>query len=83
MDVLPTPPSPIIKKSSKLPRMEYHTAPPTRVDPNEESEYREHIPTCPIQTTIPSAVTRGKYTKKLKELVKQRHRGHNTRKNMT
>ena len=31
-DALPTPPDSIMKKMTKLPRVEYHTAPPPRVD---------------------------------------------------
>ena len=67
-----------MKKSTKLPRVEYKTAPPPRVDKNEESKNREQKLTITIQTTPPSAATRGKYTKILTELVKQRRCGHYT-----
>ena len=39
-DTLPTLPSPLTKKSYKLPRVEYQTAPTLRVYLDEESEYR-------------------------------------------
>ena len=39
-DALPNPPSSIIKKSTKLPRAEDQTAPPPRVDPDEEYNNR-------------------------------------------
>ena len=48
MDKLPTPLAPLMKKSSKLPKVEYKTAPPPRVDPDEESKDREQKPTIPI-----------------------------------
>ena len=37
---LPTPPSPLMKKIYKLPRVEDHTDPPPREYPDEESKYR-------------------------------------------
>ena len=58
-DTLPTPPSQLTKKSSKLPRVEYQTAPPPRVDPDEESKNREQKLPSPIQKTPPSSATRG------------------------
>ena len=36
MDALPTPPESLMEKRTKLPRVEYQTAPPPRVDPDEE-----------------------------------------------
>ena len=77
-DALPTPPDLLMKKSTKLPRVEDHTAPPPGVNPDEESKDIEQKTPSTIQTTPPSASTRGKYTKTLKELVKQRRRGHYT-----
>ena len=47
-----------MKKSTNLPRVEYHTAPPPRVDADEESKNREQKLPSPIQTTPPSAATR-------------------------
>ena len=82
-DALPTPPSPLMKKSSKLPRVEDQTAPPPREDLDEEYQDIEQKLTSPTKTTSPSAATREKWTKTLKELVKQRRRGHYTGKNMT
>ena len=78
MEALPTHPDLLTKNSNKLPRLEYQTAPPPRVDPDKESKDREHKLPIPIQTTPPSVVTMEKYTKNLKELVKQRHCGHYT-----
>ena len=72
-----------MKKSTKLPRVEDQTAPPPRVDPDEEYKNREQKLLNPIQATPSSEATRKKYTKKLKELVKQRRRGHYTGKIMT
>ena len=40
-DALTTPPSPLMKKSSKIPRVEDQTAPTPRVDTHEESKYIE------------------------------------------
>ena len=67
-----------MKNSTKLPRVEDHTAPPPRVNPDEGSKERKQKTPSPIQTTPPSAATRVKYTKKLKELVKLHCRGHYT-----
>ena len=72
------PPDSLMKKRTKLPRVEDQTAPPPRVDPDKESENREQKIPSPIQTTPPSEATRKKYNKKLKELVKQRRRCHYT-----
>ena len=71
-----TAPDFITKKSTKLPMVEDQTPPPTRVDTDEESKNREQKLPSKIHTTPPSAATRENYTKKLKELVKQRCRGH-------
>ena len=65
-----------MKKSTKVPRMEDQTAPPPRVDPDEESKDRYQKLFSPIQTTPPSAATREKHTKKLKNLVKQLRHGY-------
>ena len=77
-DAFPTPPDSLMEKTTKLPRVEYQTAPPPRVDPDEEYNSREQKLPSPIQTTPASEATRKKYTKKSKELVKQRRRGHYT-----
>ena len=69
-------PYPLMKNSSKLPRVEYQTAPPPRVDPYDEYKYRVQKLTSPTQANQPSAATRKKIHQKLKELVKQRRRGH-------
>ena len=39
-DALPTPPDSLMNKRTKIPRVEDQTAPPTRVDPDEESNNR-------------------------------------------
>ena len=67
-----------MKERTKLPRVEDQTAPPPRVDPDEESRNREHKLPSPIQATPSSEATSKKYTKKLKELVKQRRWAHYT-----
>ena len=67
-----------MKKSTKLPRVEDQTAPHPRVDPDGESKNRDQKLPSPIQATPSSEATRKKYTKKLKELVKQRRRGQYT-----
>ena len=55
-----------MNNSSKLPRVEYQTALPPRVDPDEEyNNIYKKLPSQ-IQITIPSAATREKYTNKLK-----------------
>ena len=77
-DEMPNPPPPLIKKSSELPKVEDQTAPHPRVDTEKKYEYREQKLPSPTQTTPTSSATREKYTKKLKELVKQRRRGHYT-----
>ena len=58
--------------------MEDQTAPPPRVDPEEESKGRQQKIPSPTHATPPSAAKRKKYTNKLNELVKQRRRGHYT-----
>ena len=65
-DTLPTPPALPTKNITKVPRVEDQMAPPPRVDPYDEYKYREQKLPSPIQTTPPSAATRGEYTKKLK-----------------
>ena len=65
-DALPTPPAPLMNKISKLTSVEDHTTPPPQVDPDEEYKDKDQKISIPIQTTPPSAVTREKYTKKLK-----------------
>ena len=77
-DALPTPPDWLMKKMTKLPRVEDQTTPPPRVDPDEESKNREHKLPSPTQLTPSSEATRKKYTKTLKELVKQCRQGHYT-----
>ena len=77
-DALPTPQDPLIKRSTKLTSVEYYTAQHQRVDSEKESKNREQKIPISVQTTPPSASTRGKYTKTLKKLVKQRRWGHYT-----
>ena len=72
------PPDSLMKKMIKLLRVEDQTAPPPRVDPDEESKNREQKLPSPIRATPSLEATRKKYTKKLKELVKQHLRGHYT-----
>ena len=67
-----------MKKTTKLPRVEDQTAPPPSVDPGKESKNREQKLPSPTQATPESEATRKKCTKKLKELVKKRRRGHYT-----
>ena len=75
-DALPTLLDLLMNNSTKLLRVEDQTNPPPKVGPDEKSKDIEQKLPSPIQTTEPSAATRGKYTKTLKELVKQRRRGH-------
>ena len=82
-DALPIPPRLSNEKRNKLPRVEDHTAPSPNVDPDQESNSREQKLPSPVQTTPSSEATRKKYTQNLKELVKQRRRGHYTGKSMT
>ena len=65
-----------MKKRNKLPRVGDQTAPPPMVDPDEESKNREQKLPIPIQANPSSEATWKKYTKTLKEPVKQRLRGH-------
>ena len=74
----PTPPDLIINKGTKIPKVEDQTAPHPRVHTDEEYKNREKKLPSPTHTTPPSEATRRKYTKKLKELVKQRRRDHYT-----
>ena len=64
-----------MNKRTKLPRVEDQTDPPPRVDLDKESGNRKKKLPSPIQTTPSVESTRKKYTKKLKELVKQRCQG--------
>ena len=48
------------------------------MDPDEKSKNREQKLPSPIQANPSSEATRKKHTKTLKELVKQRRRGHYT-----
>ena len=68
---LPTSPDSLMKKRTKLPRVEDQTAPPPRVDPDEKYNNRDQKLPSPIQTTPSSEETRKKYTKTSKETVKQ------------
>ena len=77
-DALQTPQYSLMKKRTKLLRVEDNTYPPPRVDPDEKSNNREHKLPNPIQTNPSSAATRENYTNKYKEPVKQRCRGHYT-----
>ena len=61
-DALPAPKSPLIKKSSKLPRVEDQTDQPPRMDPYEESKDIEQRSPSTTQATRPSGATRGRYT---------------------
>ena len=72
-----------MRKRTKLPRVEDQTAPPPRVDPDEEYNNIDQKLPSPIHTTPSPEATKKKYTKKLKKLVKQRRRGHYTGKSMT
>ena len=74
----PPPPDSIMKKRTKLPRMEDHTDPPARLDTDKEYNNREQKLPIPIQTTPPPEATWGKYTKSFKKLVKQYPQGHYT-----
>ena len=62
----PPPPDSIMKKRTKLPRMEDHTDPPARLDTDKEYNNREQKLPIPIQTTPPPEATWGKYTKSFK-----------------
>ena len=65
-----------MKKSTKVPRVGDHTDLLSRVDTDKKYKNREQKLPSPIHTNPPPSATRGKYTKKLMELVKQRLRGH-------
>ena len=65
-DALLTPPELLMKKRTKLPRVEDQISPPPRVDPDKESNNREQKLPSIIQISPPSSATRGKYTKTLK-----------------
>ena len=77
-DALPTSPDLLMKKSSKLPRVEDHMDPTPRVE--SEKEYKDRDQKLPSKThaTPPSVTKKKRYTKKMKKLVKQLHRGHGT-----
>ena len=75
---LPHHPDSLMKKRTTLPRVEYQTAPPPRVDPDEESKNRETKLPSQIQAAPASEATMKIYTKKSKELVKQRRQDHYT-----
>ena len=57
-DALLTPPDSLMKKMTKLPSVEDQTAPPPRVDPDEESNNREKKLPSQIQTIPSSEATR-------------------------
>ena len=57
-DTLPTPPDSLMKKMTKLPRVEYQTALSPRVYPDKESYNREQKLPSPIQTTPSLEATR-------------------------
>ena len=57
MDTLPTPTDLLMKKSTKIPKMAYHTAPPPRVDSDEEYKDKKQKLLSPIQTTPSSLAT--------------------------
>ena len=63
---LSTPPVSLMKKISKLTRVEDKTAPTPRADSDKEYRYRQQKLTSPIKATPPSEATRKKYTEKLK-----------------
>ena len=48
---LTPPPDSLMKKRTKLPRVEDHTAPPPRLDPGKEYKNREQKLPSPIQST--------------------------------
>ena len=62
-DALPTHPDSLMNKRTKIPKVEYQTAPPTSVDPDKESKNREQKLPSTIQTNPQSEKTRRKYTK--------------------
>ena len=64
-DALPTPPDSLMKKRTKLPRVEDQTSPPPRVDPDKEYKNREQKIPSPIQETPSSEATR-KINQKIK-----------------
>ena len=66
MDALTIPPDSLMKKRTKIPRVEDQAYPPPRMDPDEESNNRDQKLPSPIHTTPPSESTRKKYTKQLK-----------------
>ena len=74
----PPPPDSLMRKSTKLPRVEGQTVPPPRVYLDKESKDIEQKTPSTIQINPPSAATREKKTNKLKELVKQCRHGHYT-----
>ena len=50
-DALPTPLDSLMNKRTKIPRVKYQTAPPPRVDPDEETRERYQTPPTPTQET--------------------------------
>ena len=66
-DALPTPtPYPLIKQSSKIPKVKYQTAPPPTMVTYEEYKKRYQKHPNPNQETPLSVATRVKYSKKPK-----------------
>ena len=60
MDALPTPPALLLNKIAKLTSVEDQTAPPPKVDPDEEYKDRDQNISIPIQATPSSEATRKK-----------------------
>ena len=58
-----TPPDSLMKKRTKLPRVEDQTTPHPGMDPGKKSKNRDQKIPSPIQTTPSSEATRKKYTK--------------------
>ena len=58
-----SPPDSLMKKRTKLPRVEDQTSPPPRVNPYEESKNRDQKLPSPIQAT-PSSEAKRKNTPK-------------------
>ena len=52
-DAFPIPPDLLMKKMTKIPRVEDQTSPPPRVDPDEEYKNIDQKLPSPIQKTLP------------------------------
>ena len=72
------PPTPLVKRRFKIIKVKDQTAPHPKFDSDVEYKFRDQKPPSATQATSPLAATRGKYTKKLKELIQQHRCGHYT-----